>query len=247
VLVPVGPRLEHEDHLVHAGRLVALTELLHLGRRADRPAHRAQALLQQLHPERGVVRRDDLAREALLRAVALELLPDVRPPRHVLAEHVVVRERVAEEVGAVDPALDRGGLVLVQHHREHDREVRVQVEPRRHALVRVDQRVVVVHPLLRGLRLDEREGQRADAAPGGEQDRLSPAARDPQRRVGPLLGLRHHVARRDADVVAVHAGERLLDEHAGHRIDRLLPLRPLGLAVHPEPAELHLRAGLAGA
>ncbi len=39
----------------------------------------------------------------------------------LVAPHaVVVGERVAEEVGAVDATLDRGRLVLVQHHRQHD-------------------------------------------------------------------------------------------------------------------------------
>ena len=86
------------------------------------PAQRAEALLEDLHAERPVVGVDDVAREAGLVAALEELLPDARAPGAVLAEDVVVRQRVAEEVRAVDAALDRRRLVGVAHHRQHDRE-----------------------------------------------------------------------------------------------------------------------------
>ena len=74
--------------------------------------------------------RDDVAREAGLVAAALELLPDVGDARGVGREPVVVAERVAEEVRAVDPALDRVRLVAREHHRQHDGDLRVDREAR---------------------------------------------------------------------------------------------------------------------
>ena len=99
------------------------------------PRSEPEALLEDLHAQRAVVRVDDLAREPVLGPLRLKLVPDVRDPWPVVAEHVVVRQRVAEEVRAVDAALDRGRLVLVQHHREHDGEVGVHGEAGRHAFV----------------------------------------------------------------------------------------------------------------
>ena len=72
-------------------------------------------------------------------------------------------------------------------------------------------------------------------------------ARDPQRRVRLLQRLRHDVARRHLQEAAVVAGEGLLDEHAGDRVERLLPLLPLRVAVDDEAAELGLRRRLTGA
>ena len=91
-----------------------------------------------------------------------------------------------------------------------------------------------------------------DSAPmpfcGGEVDRLAcAAARDPQRRVRLLHRLRHDVARRHLEEPAVVAGERLLDEHAGHRVERLVPLLALRRPVDAEAAQLGLRRRLAGA
>ena len=60
-------------------------------------------------------------------------LPHVGDAGGVRREPVVVAERIAEEVCAVDTALDRLGLVLRQHHRQHDRDVRVHGEARGHA------------------------------------------------------------------------------------------------------------------
>ena len=149
VLVPVRPGLLHEDHLVDAGvARSAATRSVTCSGVPIAPRSEPEPLLEDLHPQRPVVGVDDLAREAVLGALRLELVPDVRDARPVVAEHVVVGERVAEEVGAVDAALDRGLLVLVAHHRQHDREVRVDREAGGHALVGGDERVVLVDPLL---------------------------------------------------------------------------------------------------
>ena len=180
-------------------------------------------------------------------AVALELLPHVRAPGMVVAEHVEVGERVAEEVPAVDPPLDRRRLVLVAHHRQDDGKVGVDREARRDARLRLDDRVVLVDPLLGVLRLDEGEGQRADALLGGQLDRVAPRAGDPQRRVRLLDGLGDHVAGGHLDEAPVPPGEGLLDEHPRDHVERLVPLLALGLAVDAEAAELGARGGLAGA
>src|SRR6202020_3257167 len=94
---------------------------------------------------------------------------------------VVVTERVAEEVRAVDAAVDRGRLVRVQHHRQHDRDIRVDRQATRHALLGGDQVVVLGYPVRGVLRLGEGERQRPDAAARGQVDRLPAAAGDPQR------------------------------------------------------------------
>ena len=76
-----------------------------------------------------------VAVEAEQRALLLELGPDVGAARVVLAERVVVQQREAEEVAAVEATLDRGLLVLVAHERQHDRQVRVHREAGGHALL----------------------------------------------------------------------------------------------------------------
>ena len=53
----------------------------------------------------------------------------------VLAEHVEVAERVAEEVGAFGAAADRLVLVVVQHHRADAGDLRVDAEADRMALL----------------------------------------------------------------------------------------------------------------
>ena len=77
------------------------------------------------------------------------------------AEHVVVRERVAEEVRALEPAAHRLLLVVVAHERGHARDVGVHRVADRHALVR-RACVVVVDPVPRLFGIDERERERAD-------------------------------------------------------------------------------------
>ena len=247
VLVTVVARLAHEDHLVDARRFVALQQHADLVGRADRPPQRAEALLHQLGPEGLTRARCDVAVEPEQRAVLLELVPDHRSSGSVLPEHVVVRERVPEEVATVETAVDCGRLVLVAHQGHDDREVGVHREAARHAFLRRERAVVVVHPLLRLGRLDERERERADALLRGEVDGLAPAAGDPHRRMRLLQRLRDNVAWRHLQEPAVVARERLLDEHARHRVERLVPLVALGGPVDVEAPQLGLRRGLAGA
>jgi hypothetical protein len=165
----------------------------------------------------------------------------------VVAEDVVVRERVAEEVRAVDAALDGLRLVGRAHHGQHARHLRVDREAAGHAALALDDRVVLVDPRLGLLGLDEREAQRADALLGRQADRLAPRAGDPQRWMGLLDRLGDHVARRHLEEAPVGAGERLLDHHPRDDREQLLPLRPLGLAVDAEPFELGPARGLARA
>src|SRR5215471_1131646 len=84
VLVLVAARLADEDDLVHAGRLVAAQELADLVGRADRAPQRAHPLLHQAGGQRLALARGDPAVEAERGPALLELLPDVRPARHVL-------------------------------------------------------------------------------------------------------------------------------------------------------------------
>ena len=246
VLVTVRAGLRDEDHLVDAGRLVALDQVRDLVRGPDRPAQASQPLLEEPDAERRVVGRDDLPCEADLRATVLELPPHVGAARPVLAEGVVVGKGEAEEVGAVDAALDRRRLVAVAHHRQHHGHVGVDGEARRQAALGLDQLVVGVHPLLRRLGLDEGERQGPKPPLRSHQDRVPPAAGHPERRVGLLLRLRDDVSGRHRDPAPLVAGERLLHEHAGDRVQRLLPLGSLLLAIDAEPPQLHLRAALAG-
>ena len=155
-------------------------------------------------------------------------------------------ERIAKEVRAVDTALDRLGLVLRHHHRQHDRDVRVHGEAGGHAFGGSEQLVVLADPFGRIAGLDERERQGADPIAGGEVDRLAPAAGDPHRRMGLLRRLRDHVARWHLYELTVHARERLLDQHPGDRVDLLLPHLALALAVDQEATQLGAGARLAG-
>ena len=138
-------------------------------------------------------------------------------------------------------------LVGRAHHRQHDATCGLTAKPPGTQRSRLDDRVVLVDPRLGLLGLDEREAQRADALLGRQADRLAPRARDPQRRVGLLHRLGDDVARRHREEAAVDAGERLLDHHPRDDVERLLPLRALGLAVDAEALELGAARGLAGA
>ena len=151
----VAPGLEHEDHLIDARGLVAGDQVADLLRGADRAAQRPQPLLEQLHAQRRLVGTDDVAGEARALAVFLKLAPDVGYARKMVVDAVVVHQRVAEEVRAVDASLDRLRLVLGQHHRQDDRDVRVDRQPGGNALVRGEDLVVLVDPFAGVLGLDE--------------------------------------------------------------------------------------------
>ena len=101
-------RLAHEDHLVDAALLVAAQVLAHLVGRADAPRSPPSPSSHDLGAEPVPCSRPRLHRlgvVALLAALRLVLGPDVGAAGLVLAEHVVVRERVPEEVRAFEAAL----------------------------------------------------------------------------------------------------------------------------------------------
>ncbi len=161
---------------------------------------------------------------------ALELVPDVRAPGPVAAEHVVVTEAVAEEVGAVEAAVDGGLLVLVAHHRQHHRQVGVHREPAGHA--RLDWRSWRSSrrpSALASLGLDEAEA-RARRCPWWQRGGWSRAGCTPPRAAGAASGAAwaRRCAAASEEVLAVVAGERRLDEHAGDGVERLVPLLALG-------------------
>ena len=89
--------------------------LLDLRRRPDRATERAEALLEEIDAQRSGLGRDDLPGEPELVPVPFELLPHVRATGAVLAEHVVMGQRVPEEVRAVDAALGKKFLGGAQH------------------------------------------------------------------------------------------------------------------------------------
>ena len=66
--------------------------------------------------------------------------------------------------------------------------------------------VVVVHPVPRLVGIDEGEGERAEPELGGDVDRLAVRARQPHRRMRLLHRLRHQVAARHREVLALEAG-----------------------------------------
>ena len=219
-----GPAWLHEDHLVDADRLVApqrsstCSGVPIAPRSEPRPCC---MILTASGAASGVIRS---AREAALVAVREELLPDVRAPGPVAAHPVVVGQRVAEEVGAVDATLDRRGLVLVRASSAPPRPRRVDVESDRHAArprrsarsTRSTQR-----PASSGSTNENDE--RSDPVAGGELDRLAPAAGH-RTSADAAAGAASdtHVPRRHAEELAVPARERLLDEHAA----RSRPSRP---------------------
>ena len=109
---------------------------------------------------------------AELVAPLVVLVPDVGHAGLVLAEHVVVAERVAEEVRAFDAALDRLVLVVVHHHRRHARDLRVDGLAHGDTVLG-ERRLVVVDPVGGLFGVDERERERSDALLGGQEDRLA--------------------------------------------------------------------------
>ena len=217
---------------------------------AGRPGRAAQARAvarRQLGPEPLLAqRRLDLGRVALI-AAALEVLgPDVGRTGTVLAEDVVVPERVAEEVAALETPVERHLLVGMAHHLGDARDVGVDGQSDGDAAL--GQGLLVVrHPLRRLLGIDEGEGERADALLGRQQDGVAPRAGHPERRVRPLHRLGDDVARWHLHEAPVDPGERRLGHAAERDLESLEPGVPLGRRVDQEAAELGLRSGLARA
>ena len=97
------------------------------------------------------------------------------------------------------------------------------------------------------LGVDERERQRAHALLGGQQDGLAATARDPQRWVRFLDGLRDDVARRHLHVLAVDAGERCLGHATDRDLETFQPLLALLQRIDTEARELGLTRRFAAA
>src|SRR5579859_319999 len=245
--VLVATRLRDEDDLVNPSARVAFDQLRDLLRGANGAAQRAHLLLQQPHRERRVARANQLAGETALDAIALELLPDVGPTRLMLAKDVVMRQRKPEEVRPVDTPIDRRLLIRVAHERDHHGHVRIDRQTGWHALVGLNDRVVLVDPRSGLLGFDKRKRQRTQAVARGGQDGVTATAGDPERRVRLLFRLRHQVARGHGQKSTLVASERLLRQQPRRDLERLLPLGSLRLALDAESAELGLRAGLTGA
>src|SRR5438067_13888414 len=102
----VAPGLADEDDLVDARLGVAPHEGPDLRGGADRPSQRSEPLLEELGRDAASGLRRHLAVEAPEGTVGRELLPDVRAAGRAVAEDVVVRQRVAEEVPAVETPPD---------------------------------------------------------------------------------------------------------------------------------------------
>src|SRR5947207_7413116 len=106
MFVAVPPRLAGEDDLVDAELLVAPQVVPYLRGGADGTAQTFAAPVRPFGAQR--VRRRAQGRGVIARlgAPLLVLGPDVGHSRPVAPEHVVVRQRVAEEVGAFRASSD---------------------------------------------------------------------------------------------------------------------------------------------
>src|ERR1700730_556468 len=92
-----------------------------------------------------------------------EIGPDIRTPRLVLAEDVMMRQAVAEEPQAILAAAARFLFIGVYREAGHHGDVGIDGVADRHAFL-LEDAVVIIDPLPRFARIDERKGQRADAA-----------------------------------------------------------------------------------
>ena len=119
--------------------------------------------------------------------------------RLVMAVDVVVAERIAEELEALGAAPPRLVAILVAREAGHHGDVGVHRVADRHALVALDDLVVFVRPLAGLGRIDEGEGERADAGARRGMDGLALGAGDPDRRMRLLQRLGHDVAHRHGE------------------------------------------------
>src|SRR5262245_44058513 len=115
-------------------------------------------------------------------------------------------ERVAEEAEAIKPAASSLVAVRVAGEAAYHGDVGVHGMPNRRTLRRFDDIVVFLHPLDRLGRVNERKSQRANAVACGFMDGLTPGARDPDRWVRFLHGLRHDVAARHDEILPLISG-----------------------------------------
>ena len=174
------------------------------------------------------------------------LLPDVRAAGLVRAEGVVVAEAELEELEAIEAAAERLVGVFVAGEAGDHGDVRVDGVADRHAFV-LERLVVVGHPVLRFFRVDEGEGEGADAELGGEVDRVAVRTCDPERRVRLLDGLRHDVAHRHREVLALESRVGVHGEHVRDLLDGLAPHRAALHGVDVEAFEFGAGGGFAGA
>ena len=177
-----------------------------------------------------------------------EIGPDVGAARFVLAEDIMMRQAVAEKPQAVLAAAARFHLVRVHREPRHHRDIGIDRVADRHAFL-LEDAVVVIDPLPGLARIDEGEGQRADAAARRHLDGLAVGAGDPQRRMRLLQRLRHHVAARHLEELALEAGIGVHRHHVGALLDALPPHPPLldRIEADIEAAELHQGGAFAGA
>ena len=166
----------------------------------------------------------------------------------MLAEDIVMREAVAEEAEAVLAAAARFHLVGMHREAGDHGDVGIDRVADRHAFL-LEDAVVVVDPLPGLARIDEGEGQRADAAARRQLDGLAVGAGDPERRMRLLHRLRHHVAARHREEFALEAGIGVHRHHVGALLDAPRATSALldRIEADIEAAELQQRSALAGA
>ncbi|MEI9987975.1 MAG: hypothetical protein WDN69_35655 [Aliidongia sp.] len=114
----------------------------------------------------------------------------------------------------------------------------------RHAFL-LEDAIIVVDPLPGLGRIDEGEGQRADAVARRQLDRLAVGAGDPDRRMRLLHRLRHDVAAGHFEIFALMARIRRHHHHVEAMLDRFGPGRALVGDRHAIAAQLHHGCGFA--
>jgi hypothetical protein len=187
--------------------------------------------------------------EADVVAPLLELLVDVRADRAVIAEHVVVRERVAEEVRAVDaaarsPRPRRGWHIIGRTTRTRGFTAKPAGRSGSDAMIA---RYSATHSAASsGSTNAKLSAPHALLRPRGGSSRgasTRPRAAGAAFCSGLGTTLRCGIETKRPSM----PGERLLDEHPRDGVERLVPLRALRRPVDAEALELGAARGLAGA
>src|SRR5260370_12350672 len=114
----------------------------------------------------------------------LVVRPDVGAPGQVLAEDIMMAERVAEEPESIEPPAARLLGIRMAGEAAYHRDVGVDAVADRDARLGLDDLVIFAHPFDGFGGIDEREGERADAVARRLVDRLAARGGDPDRRVG---------------------------------------------------------------
>jgi len=122
--------------------------------------------------------------------------PNIGPARLVLAEDLMMGERIAEELEPILATALCFGLIRMHRKACHHRDIGVDGMTDRHAFG-LDDMVIIIDPLLRLGRIHEDESQGTDPQPRRESDGLAVGACHPHRRMGFLYGfgtiLRHGI------------------------------------------------------